>query len=83
MRRDRGGKHYLDVEGEGRNPTRAHVLKLGARHSLNAKAVAAILDQVRAAVARWSAFAGAVGVTKASEREIESAHERVWATSDV
>lgn len=78
-----GGEHYLDIEGEGRNPTRAHVLRLGARHSLDAKAVAAMVEEVRAAVARWPAFGDAAGVTKASAKEIATAHARVWAAFDV
>jgi serine/threonine-protein kinase HipA len=78
-----GGEHYLDIEGEGRNPTRAHVLRLGARHSLDAKAVAAMVEEVRAPVARWPAFADAAGVTKASAKEIATAHGRVWAAFDV
>jgi serine/threonine-protein kinase HipA len=78
-----GGEHYLDIEGEGRNPTRAHVLRLGARHSLDAKAVAVMVEEVRAAVARWPAFGDAAGVTKASAREIATAHARVWAAFDV
>ncbi|HZZ30532.1 MAG TPA: type II toxin-antitoxin system HipA family toxin [Phenylobacterium sp.] len=78
-----GGEHYLDIEGEGRNPTRAHVLRLGARHSLDAKAVAAMVEEVRAAMARWPAFGDAAGVTKASAKEIATAHARVWAAFDV
>jgi len=78
-----GGEHYLDIEGEGRNPTRAHVLRLGARHSLDAKTVAVIVEEVRAAVARWPAFGEAVGVTKASANEIATAHARVWSAFDV
>jgi len=78
-----GGEHYLDIEGEGRNPTRAHVLRLGARHSLDAKAVAVMVEEVRAAVARWPAFGDAAGVTKVSAKEIANAHARVWAAFDV
>jgi serine/threonine-protein kinase HipA len=78
-----GGEHYLDIEGEGRNPTRAHVLRLGARHSLDAKAVAVMVDEIRAGVARWPAFGDAAGVTKASAKEIATAHARVWAAFDV
>ncbi len=78
-----GGEHYLDIEGEGRNPTRAHVLRLGARHSLDAKAVAVMVEEVRAAVARWPTFGDAAGVTKASAKEIAAAHARVWAAFDV
>jgi serine/threonine-protein kinase HipA len=78
-----GGEHYLDIAGEARNPTRAHVLRLGARHSLDAKMVAVMLEEVRAALARWPDFGEAAGVTKASAREIATAHARVWATFDV
>jgi serine/threonine-protein kinase HipA len=78
-----GGEHYLDIEGEGRNPTRAHVLRLGARHSLDARAVTAMVEEVRAAVARWPALGGAAGVTEASAKEIAAAHGRVWAAFDV
>ncbi len=78
-----GGEHYLDIEGEGRNPTRAHVLRLGARHSMDAKMVAAMVEDARAAVTRWPAFGEAAGVTKASVKEIATAHARVWAAFDV
>jgi serine/threonine-protein kinase HipA len=78
-----GGEHYLDIEGEGRDPTRAHVLRLGARHGLDAKAVTAMVEDVRAAVSRWPDFSEAAGVTNASAREIAAAHTRVWAAFDV
>jgi serine/threonine-protein kinase HipA len=78
-----GGEHYLDIEGEGRNPTRAHVLRLGARHSLDAKAVGRVVEEVRAAVARWPAFGDAAGVTTASAKEIATALARVWAAFDI
>ena len=78
-----GGEHYLDIEGEGRNPTRAHILQLGARHSLDAMAVAVVVEEVRAAVARWPIFGDAAGVTKASAEEIATAHAQVWAAFDV
>jgi len=74
-----GGEHYMDVEGEGRNPRRAHVLRLGARHGLGPKAIDEAIQTVRAALADWSMFADAAGVTAASKREIGEAHARVWA----
>ena len=78
-----GGEHYLDIGGEGRNPTRAHILRLGARHGLDGKAVTVVVEEVRAAVARWPVFGDAAGVTKASAEEIAGAHARVWAAFDV
>jgi serine/threonine-protein kinase HipA len=74
-----GGEHYMDVEGEGRNPTRDHVIRLGARHGLETKAVDAAIDVVRAAVQAWPAHAKQAGVTQASRAEIGHAHDRVWA----
>ena len=73
-----GGEHYMDIEGEGLRPTLAHVLALGVRHSLDARQVSVIVEEVRAAIAGWHVFAKAVGVTAASTTLARSAHERVW-----
>lgn len=78
-----GGEHYLDIEGEGRHPTRAHVLRLASRHGVAAKAVAAMVDAARAAVAGWSALAASLGVMRSSASQIAAAHARVWAAFDV
>lgn len=74
-----GGEHYLDVEGEGRHPTRAHILKLGNRHGLHAKRITEIIDQNRAAVSNWAKFAKAAGVSARSTKSIGVAHAQVWA----
>jgi len=76
------GEHYLDVEGEGRRPTRAHVLKLGGRHGLNDKNILGIIDRVRAAVCDWPKFATLAGVSAASTKSIGAAHTRVWTDFD-
>jgi len=73
-----GGEHYMDIEGEGRRPTRAQVTSLGKKHGLNADRVAEVVDKVRAAVAAWPKFAKAAGVTAASAKEAGDAHARVW-----
>jgi serine/threonine-protein kinase HipA len=77
-----GGEHYLDVEGEGRDPTRGHVQRLGARHGLDVKAVERIVDHVAGAVARWDDFAVNAGVSRASRQEIATAHAHVRARFD-
>jgi serine/threonine-protein kinase HipA len=69
----------LDVEGEGRRPTRAHVLKLGKRHGFSERRSAEIVDQTRAAVSGWPKFAKASGVSTGSAKLIGEAHARVWA----
>lgn len=72
-----GGEHYLDVEGEGKNPTLEHARALGRRHSLPDRLIDAIIDEVRAAVADWPRFAVEAGVSKASRMEIATAHQAV------
>ena len=72
-----GGEHYLDLEGEGRNPTREHALALGRRHSLPDRLIHTTIDEVRAAVADWPRFADEAGVSKASRAEIATAHQAV------
>jgi serine/threonine-protein kinase HipA len=74
-----GGEHYLDVEGEGRRPTRSLVVKLGKKHGLNEKRIAEMIDKVRAAVSGWPRFAKSAAVSAASTQLIEEAHVRVWA----
>lgn len=73
-----GGEHYLDIEGEGRQPMRAHVEKLGARHGFNAKRVEVIIDEVRAAVTDWPKYVRASGVGAGSRNRVREAHERVF-----
>jgi|SRR5665213_501980 len=73
-----GGEHWLDIAGEGRRPTRAHVASLGASHGLAAHRVVAIIDEVRTAVADWPRFAAEAGVSAASARMIAASHDRVW-----
>ena len=74
-----GGEHYMDIAGEGRRPTRAHIAGLGEKHSYNARQVAVVIDEVRAAVADWPKFATRAGVTAVSAKAIGEAHDRVWA----
>ena len=57
-----GGEHYMAVRGEGRTITHEHVEKLGKGHGISAKRVAAVIDDVRAALADWPIIAGEIGV---------------------
>ena len=72
-----GGEHYLDIDGEGRRPTRAHVERLGQKQGLSARQISAIIDDVGAAVASWESFAKAAAVSSASLQQISLAHARV------
>jgi serine/threonine-protein kinase HipA len=75
-----GGEHYLDVEGEGRRPTRAHIEKLAKRHGLSDKHTATIIDDVIAAISGWDVLAKRTGVSAASVKWVAQAHARVLAT---
>ncbi|NOU04047.1 MAG: type II toxin-antitoxin system HipA family toxin [Novosphingobium sp.] len=57
-----GGEHYMAVQGEGRTITRAHVESLGKNHGIQAKSMAAIIDDVRSAMADWPLHARETGV---------------------
>jgi len=52
-----GGQHSTTLLGEGRNPDRSHCLSVGQKAGIRSSEAATILDEVNAAVARWSDFA--------------------------
>jgi serine/threonine-protein kinase HipA len=74
-----GGEHYLDIEGEGRRPTRAHVLTLGKRHGIEARRAGLVIEEVRAAVAEWPSHARAAGVGRGSVAMVSAGLGRVGA----
>jgi len=78
-----GGEHYLDVEGEGRRPTRVHIENLAKRHGLSDKQTTAAIDEVRAAISDWEAVAKSAGVSGASRKLVAEAHARVLETFGV
>jgi serine/threonine-protein kinase HipA len=75
-----GGEHYLDVEGEGRSPTRAHIVKLAKRHGFSGKQAATVIDDVIAAISGWEALAKRTGVSAASAKSVAQAHACVLET---
>jgi serine/threonine-protein kinase HipA len=52
-----GGEHTMTLAGEGRSPTREHVLRLARDAGIRDRQAAGVIDEVRAAVARWPALA--------------------------
>lgn len=71
-----GGEHYLAVEGEGREPTRAHVERLAKRHGISGSSVSQMIDVVRASIAEWPRHAEELGVG-ASRDEISERLARI------
>jgi serine/threonine-protein kinase HipA len=65
-----GGEHTMTIAGEGRNPTRPHMLKLAEQADVSRREADAIIAEVQAAVARWPDHAANAGVSKATANQI-------------
>jgi serine/threonine-protein kinase HipA len=59
-----GGEHYLDINGEARNPKLADLIVLGRKHAIKTGRIHEILDSTIGAVERFPDFADAYGVSK-------------------
>lgn len=57
-----GGEHSMTLAGEGRNPTRSHMLKLAEQADVSRRDADAIIAEVQDAIARWPAYAVNAGV---------------------
>lgn len=62
------GEHSITVAGEGRRPTAAHLRELA--RVFDVRGAEEILEEVRAAVGQWAAFAKTVGVGVGSAAEV-------------
>lgn len=72
-----GGEHSMTLAGEGKAPGREHVLRLAGQAGVAKARAADILDEVRAAVDRWSRFAAQAGVSKAASRMIAASFPKL------
>lgn len=52
-----GGEHQMDIEGEGRSPSRANLLRLAATNSLKPDWAASVIDRTTAAAGEFSMLA--------------------------
>ncbi|HEV7668789.1 MAG TPA: type II toxin-antitoxin system HipA family toxin [Thermoanaerobaculia bacterium] len=68
-----GGEHTMTVAGEGRAPTRRHLLNLAAPAGISDADAESALDQVAAASARWRTYARRARVGTKSAQEIGKA----------
>jgi len=64
------GEHTMTIAGEGRTPTRQHMLRLAEQANIAARDATAIIDQAQSAVANWPTFAAQAEVSKTTTREI-------------
>lgn len=67
------GEHSTMVMGEGRNPTKEHLLKLADTCNIKQDKALEIINQVCAATQKWDAFAREVGVSKVQAKNIGKA----------
>lgn len=74
-----GGQHTMTVAGEGRAPTRGHLLELADPAGLATREAQAVLDQVAAAAARWRTHARQAGVSTKSVKIVGGAIEECLA----
>ncbi len=72
-----GGEHSMTIAGEGRDPGKAHLLRLAEQAGVTRPQASAVLEEVRAAVDRWEEFAVSAGVSKAGIREIASSFPKL------
>ncbi|MDB5319573.1 MAG: HipA-like protein [Phycisphaerales bacterium] len=67
-----GGEHTMTLLGEGRAPTRQHVLKLANLFDVKPKDATAIIEEVNAAIGKWRRLADDAGCTKKTARAVAS-----------
>jgi serine/threonine-protein kinase HipA len=65
-----GGEHTMTIAGEGRNPTRQHMLKLAEQADVSEREADAIIAEVQTAVTNWPDHAANAGVGKATANQI-------------
>jgi serine/threonine-protein kinase HipA len=67
------GEHSTMIMGEGKNPTKAHLLKLAKTCNIKQDKALEIINQVLTATQKWDALAREVGVSKVQTKNIEEA----------
>lgn len=65
------GEHSAAIAGEGRHPRREHLLAVAKDASIAERDAREIIDEVRAAIAKWSQFADEAGLAKARTTELD------------
>jgi serine/threonine-protein kinase HipA len=66
-----GGEHNLAVAGEGRNPTKAHIMSVADKASIPKAQAEQLFAQVLAAVDRWPKFGDEAGLSEKRTAEID------------
>ena len=77
------GEHSTMIMGEGKNPTKNHLLKLAGTVGIKQDKALEIIDQVLSATRKWDAFAGAVGVSTIQTKNIGEALRMICKNSGI
>lgn len=75
-----GGEHCTSVMGEGRAPTKSHLLKLAKVTGIPDNITLQIIEQVKSAVMLWPTFAKEANV---SVQSLQSIHKKLMMGSDL
>jgi serine/threonine-protein kinase HipA len=65
------GEHSLAIAGEGRNPSRKHIMTVAKQASIPDGEATAIFEQVQSVVSRWPDYAKTAGVSDGRISEID------------
>jgi len=76
------GEHSTMIMGEGKNPTKKHLLKLAGTVGINQDKALEIIHQILVANEKWYAFAGKVGVSKVQTKNIGEALSAIRKKAD-
>jgi serine/threonine-protein kinase HipA len=71
------GKHSSMIMGEGKNPTKDHLLKLAGVGNIQKEKALDIINQVAEAMQKWKTFAASTGVTKLQIKNIGKALDHI------
>lgn len=68
-----GGEHQMDIEGEGRNPERSHLLKLASLNSLDDAWANDVIERMTSVAAQFKTISGEHAIRPATRNEIAKA----------
>ncbi len=74
-----GGEHSMTVQGQGRTPGRSALLAVGRGEGLRDRDMAAMYEEVRAAVEQWPVLADEAGVSDENVVGLRSVFARMMA----
>ena len=77
------GEHSTMIMGEGKNPTKEHLLELSGAVGIKQDKVLEIIHQVLSATEKWDTFASAVGVSKLQIKNIGEALRTIRKNADL